>query len=194
MIYKWIIFSPLSLENLQHVKFSSCISSKMICYSLHTAVCLDQGRRSLLPLLLSYSATSGKHLASLQPICPSISPPSRKTLGKHCLPQGAPPDPAQVQLEDTSTVGTPPHFSPTSGSPGSAATWLMLLLPATFHPKPQPGSCLQPAPYLPPAPGVTNPFNWSLTGAVLPLSLNGAAITLTSGQSPNKVTGSGAGS
>lgn len=28
--------SPLSLDNLQHVKFSSCISSKMIRYSSYT--------------------------------------------------------------------------------------------------------------------------------------------------------------
>lgn len=184
---------PLSLENLQQIRFSSSVSSEMISYSSYTLLCAltKEGGNSY----LCYWAIP-QPWETTSPLCSPFvhhlpHRPGRPSASTACPERS--PDPAQVQLEDTSTLGTP-HFSPTLSSPSPAATWLVLLLLAMFHPKPQPSSCLQPAPLLPPAPGVTNPLNEGLTGAALPPSLNGAAIAPSSEQSPIKLARSRAGS
>lgn len=124
--------SPLSLENLQQVKFSCCTSSKMICYSSYTLLgaLAKQGGNSH----LCYRATLQPGETTSPLYSPLARPPTSPEDPQQALPPpGHSPDPAQMQLEDTSAAGTPTHFSPTLGSPGPAAAWL--LHPDTAHPK-----------------------------------------------------------
>lgn len=102
--------SPLSLENLQHIKFSSCVSSKMMCYSSYRLLC-------------AWTKDRGSSQEPPSPLCSPFAHPSlpthRKAPGKLCLCRGPPQ--SQHKWKTRAQWGHH-HTSPTLGSPSPAAS------------------------------------------------------------------------
>lgn len=145
--------SPLSLENLQHIKFSSCVSFKMICYPSYSLLCAwtkDRGTLSLRKRPPLFAA----------PLPTPLSPYPGRPLGSAASPRALP-------RTSTSAAGRHEH----SGDTTTLSTHLGQSQSCSHVPHAPTSSRSPPqttAQLLPPAPGVTNLLNEDLTGVVLP--------------------------